>query len=102
MVVTAQRYRGALGQAVVSDQIASGWETFGENITDIFRTYAEYETAQKCLDINLARAERGEPPLDCAAYGTGVQIGVSPATQNLVLIVVAALAGAYLLPKLLR
>lgn len=96
MPVTARQFR--MGQ--LPDEY--GLTEFGQTLTDAFAAYAQYETAQKCLDLNLARAEQGLSPIDCASYGTGVQIGMAPSTQNTLLIVVAVLAGVYLLPKLLR
>lgn len=103
MIVTAQRYR-ALGQGTVDDTLPadSTLTEFGQQLTDAFTAYAQYQTAQKCLDLNLQRAQQGLPAVDCSTYGTGVNIGVSAGTQNLILIVVAVLAGVYLLPKLMR
>lgn len=75
---------------------------WGQSITDLAQGFAQYETAQKCLDLNLIRAQQGQPPIDCASYGTGVQVGLSPATQQMLLIAAGILAGAYILPKLLR
>jgi len=92
MVVTANQYR-QLGQ------VPTDW---GTAIVDLARGYAEYDLASSCLDVNLARAQQGLPPVDCSQYGTGVQIGMADSTRNTILIVVAALAAVYLLPKLLK
>lgn len=36
--------------------------------------------------INLERAKRGQPPIDAAAYtGVGVNLGLSPSTQKLII-----------------
>lgn len=99
MVMTAPQYLGQNGGFFPSEEEMTDWST---TISDLARQWAEYETAQKCLDINLARAQQGLPPIDCASYGTGVNIGIAPATQNTLLLVVAILAGVYLLPKLLK
>lgn len=96
MIATARQYR--LGQVPEDYNLT----VFGQQLLDAATVYANYETAQKCLDLNLTRAQQGLPPVDCAAYGTGVQIGVASGTQNMVYIVLAVLAGAYLLPKLLK
>lgn len=95
-VMTARNYR--LGQMPDDSTLTD----FGAQLVDAATAYAQYQTAQKCLDLNLVRAQQGLPPIDCAAYGTGVNIGVSSGTQQMVFIVLAVLAGVYLLPKLLK
>jgi len=75
---------------------------WGQNVVDLFKGYAEYETAQKCLDLNLIRAQQGQPPIDCSQYGAGVQVGITPQVQQTVLIAVGVLAAVYLLPRMLR
>lgn len=97
MIMTAGQYLGENG-FVAEEPLTQ----YGNVLVDLATQYAQYETAQKCLDINLARAQNNQPPIDCASYGTGVQVGIAPSTQNTVLIVVAVLAAAYLLPKLFR
>ena len=96
MHVTAEQY--LLGQTP-SDQPLTD---FGLNLVDVAQAYAQYNLANKCLDINLQRAQQGQPPLDCSTYGTGVQVGISSGTQQFLLIAVAVIAGALILPKLLR
>ena len=38
------------------------------------------------MQLNIARAEKGLPPIDIASYsGIGVNVGLSPATRNLLI-----------------
>lgn len=56
---------------------------------------------RELLKIQLERAQRGQPPLDASNYGLGVNVGLSPDTQKMLLIGAAGLAAVLLLPRLL-
>jgi hypothetical protein len=62
----------------------------GENWTDTWQRIASglLMTVQqyKLIDFNTERAKKGLPPVDIASYsGLGVNIGLSPSTQQLLL-----------------
>ena len=62
----------------------------GENWTDTWQRIASgvLMTVQqyKLIDFNTERAKKGLPPVDIASYsGVGVNIGLSPSTQQLLL-----------------
>ena len=51
-------------------------------LTDIIGAITQYQLQSKALDINLARAQQGLPPLDVSSYSPGVNVGITPQTQN--------------------
>jgi hypothetical protein len=62
----------------------------GENWTDTWQRIASglLMTVQqyKLIDFNTERAKKGLPPVDIASYsGVGVNIGLSPSTQQMLL-----------------
>ena len=71
-------------------------------LTQAAKIYTEYDLQKEVLDINLQRAQQGLPPLDLSQYGAGVQVGMTPATQNTLLIAVAILAAAVGIPMLAK
>ena len=60
------------------------WLTTAQRImTAVTMTYQQ----QQLMTLNIERAKQGLPPLDIAQYtGVGVNVGLSPATQQLVLV----------------
>ena len=60
------------------------WLTTAQRImTAVTMTYQQ----QQLMSLNIERAKQGLPPLDIAQYtGVGVNVGLSPATQQLVLV----------------
>lgn len=83
------------------DQIAPGITTAaaqvavpGEDwITSIMRVLPQLAMAdhqRRLLNIQLERAQNNQPPLDMSNFGLGVNVGLSPQTQQLVLIAVVA------------
>lgn len=60
---------------------------------------------QKLLDVNVARAKAGQPPLTLAQYESqtsGLNVGVNPATQKFLLAAIVIGGGLLILPRLLR
>lgn len=49
--------------------------------------------------INLDRAQSGKPPLDVKATAPAVNVGLTPATQQLALLGMAGLLGVFLLAR---
>jgi hypothetical protein len=49
--------------------------------------------------INLDRSMQGEKPLDAKATAPGVNVGLTPETQNAALLAVAGLLGVFLLAR---
>jgi len=76
----------------------------GENWTDTWQRIASgvLMTVQqyKLIDFNTERAKKGLPPVDIASYsGVGVNIGLSPSTQQLLLFGGLAVAALVLLTR---
>jgi hypothetical protein len=89
---------GAVTQPAITAP-ESDWSTW---LTQAVKIYTEYDLQKEVMDINLARAQQGLPPLDLSRYGAGVQVGVSAQTQTMILMAVGIIAAAMLLPKMLR
>jgi hypothetical protein len=52
------------------------------------------------MQLNLERARQGLPPVDPTQYsGLGVQVGLAPQTQNLILIGLIGLGAVLLLSR---
>lgn len=43
------------------------------------------DTQRRLLNVQLDRASKGLPPLDASQYSLGVNVGLAPQTQNLLL-----------------
>ncbi len=77
-------------------------ESWLQTATRIMSSLTATYQQKQLLDIQIDRARQGLPPMDMSGYtGLGVNVGVSEGTRQTALIVVAVLAGTYLLPKLL-
>lgn len=73
---------GGLGQDTGSAEpsIMTDW---GNNILDLAKGYLAYDTQKDLLKLNIARAEQGLAPIDPGSIAPQVNVGLSPATQNL-------------------
>jgi len=54
-------------------------------IRDLGTSYLSYEQQKTMQEINIERARQGLPPLNPANYGYGVNVGLSPDTQKLLI-----------------
>jgi len=60
-------------------------EPWWQTATRILSALSMSQQQRELMKINIERAKQGLPPLDIAQYtGVGVQVGVSPQTQQLI------------------
>lgn len=71
------------------------WATLASQTLTAIQTY-------QLNQINVERARQGLPPLNTAAYGTGINVGLSPQTQQLVMYGGIALLAILLINSLKR
>jgi len=73
------------------------WLTTAQRImTAVTMTYQQ----QQLMSLNIERAKQGLPPLDINQYtGVGVNVGLSPATQQLVMVLGLGLLGILFLSR---
>lgn len=75
-------------------------------VSQAYLTNEQMKMQKKVIDIQIARAQAGLPPIDIdmSKYGVGPQatVGISQDTQRLLLWVAAGLGAVYLVPKLLK
>lgn len=76
---------------------APWYQSLLDNISKLGTSYLSIEQQRQLDQINVQRAQQGLAPIDTSQYQTGVNVGVSASTQQTVLIVVAVLAGAWIL-----
>lgn len=119
-VAARLRDRGTLGDlgitapAAVTTSQGPVAQTTADKIKDIvlgvsqaYLSYEQMRAQKKVLDLQLQRAQSGQPPLDLnmEQYGlTGpqVSVGLSPTTRTLLTVGGVGLAAVYLLPKLFK
>lgn len=71
-------------------------DTWGRIASSLLMTVQQYQL----INLNTERAKRGEPPLDISSYsGVGVNIGISPSTQQLLIFGGLAVAALVLLTR---
>jgi hypothetical protein len=57
-------------------------DTYGRIASSLLMTVQQYQL----INLNTERAKKGLPPVDIASYsGVGVNIGISPSTQQLLI-----------------
>lgn len=72
------------------------WQTYSKIALALVQT----DQQRKIMNLNIERARQGLPPVDPAQYsGLGVQVGLAPQTQNLILIGLVGLAAVILLAR---
>ena len=83
--------------AVTIDPTSTGADTSAtSSLSDIMAGL----NAEALYAINLVRAQQGKAPLSPSQYAPSVNVGVSPATQNTVLIVAAiALVALFMMKR---
>ena len=84
-------------KVAVSAAPGEDWLTTAQRImTAVTMTYQQ----QQLMSLNIERAKQGLPPLDIAQYtGVGVNVGLSPATQQLVMVLGLGLLGILFLGR---
>lgn len=91
----------------------SWWSSLAEGITQAGTAYLAYKGQKAAIDMNLARAQQGLPPMDYSSYAAPTvrtQVDVSPEIlarlreggTNTLLLIGGIAAAFFLLPKLLR
>ena len=75
---------------------------WGKTVSDLLGKYLIYDQQKRLINLNIARAEKGLPPIDASSYGAGVSIGVSPGVQQLAYIAIGGLVIVGLLNSLKR
>ena len=73
---------------------------WGKTVTDLLGKYLIYDQQKRIINLNIARAEKGLPPIDASAFGAGVSVGVSPGVQQLAYIAIGGLVVVGLLNSL--
>ena len=68
--------------------IATDW---GSKVFDIAGKYLQYDSQKQIVALNIKRAEQGLAPIDSGLLGPTVNIGASPAVQQLAYIAVGGL-----------
>jgi hypothetical protein len=71
-------------------------------LTQVAPAVLQFKSQQSLINANLERAKQGLPPLDASSVTPGVNIGISPQTQQLLMwagIGALALGGAYIFLK---
>lgn len=66
--------------------IAVEGESWVDSVTRALSTVAMYQYQRDLLNLQLERARQGQPPLDVGQYGAGVTVGLSPSTQQLLIL----------------
>jgi len=99
------------GYAGVLDQVAPGivqkinqTQTPGESWIDTLTKLVPALTMTvqqvQLMQLNIERAKNGLPPIDIASYsGIGVNVGISPATRNLIIYGGIALVAVFFLTR---
>jgi hypothetical protein len=71
-------------------------DTYGRIASSLLMTVQQYQL----INLNTERAKKGLPPVDIASYsGVGVNIGISPSTQQLLIFGGLAVAALVLLTR---
>jgi hypothetical protein len=52
------------------------------SLSQIAQAAAQYDLQSKILEINLARAQAGQAPIDASRLAPGVNVGMTPQTQQ--------------------
>jgi len=94
----ATQYGAALdaiapGVTTQIDRTQLAGESWTDTLQRILPALATTYQQHQLLQIQVDRAKAGLPPLDATQYAAGVQLGIAPGTQKLLMWGGAALAG---------
>lgn len=103
---------GASGSHLMGDAPTTAPSVSGTALQQFVSTVAQAGAAvlpliqqQKVLKLQLQRAQQGLPPLDVGAYidpNAGLNVGINPATQKVLLWLGGGVVGAWLLTRLMK
>lgn len=86
------------------DTTSTGYSVIN-TIQSAVSSFLPLVTQQKLLNLQVDRAAKGLPPLDLSKYESstqGLNVGINPATQQMLLILGGLAVAAFVVPKLLR
>lgn len=81
--VTLEKIAPGINQAIADSSDGESWiDTLKKIVPALTMTAQQYQLMQ----LNIERAKQGLPPIDIATYsGVGVNVGLSPDTQKLII-----------------
>ena len=87
-----------------SSTSTSWWDQAVGAVKELAPVYIATKQQEQVNQLNLARAQSGQPPIDSATAAPSVsaQVGLSPNTMRMVYIGVAVVGGALVLPSLMK
>lgn len=93
--------------AAASDGWADSIKNVLTSVAQVYLTKEQAKAQNKILDLQLARAQAGQPPLDIDPVRFGVaapqvNVGVEAATKKMLIVGAGALAVVYVLAQLLK
>lgn len=81
---------GSLAQTA-TDEATSPITQWGKDLMALAQSYMAYDAQRDILAINIARAEKGLPPINSASLAPQFNIGASPELQQLGMIAIGGL-----------
>lgn len=80
---TLEKIAPGINQAISDSSSGESWfDTLKKVIPALTMTAQQYQL----MNLNIERAKQGLPPIDIASYsGVGVNVGIAPDTQKLLL-----------------
>ena len=75
-------------------------EPWWQTAQKIALALVQTDQQRQIMNLNIERARQGLPPVDPSQYsGLGVQVGLAPQTQNLILIGLVGIAAVFLFSR---
>lgn len=85
--------------ATIQNQTGSSGQPWWQTALAALPTVVMADNQRKLLNIQIERAKAGQPPLDMSNYGLGVNVGLSPDVQKILLFGGAAIIAVMLFKK---
>lgn len=85
-----------------ANALALPGEGFVDALSRAVSTLSLADAQRRLLNVQVQRAQQGQPPLDVSQYSLGLNVGLSPQTTKVLLIGAGVVLAAILLPQLVR
>jgi hypothetical protein len=85
-----------LGQGEDTSDTQSMLDSILQSVSQLGQAYVQYQMQHDLYELNLARAQQGQPPISPQAVAPGVNVGLTPETQKLLIYGGIALIGVFI------
>ncbi len=90
------------GISTLVEQNKSSGESWMDSLAKLLPNLVNTYQQKQLLEVQIDRARAGLPPLDTQQYSTGINVGLSPDTQKMIMFAALGLGALFVLSRMMK